>query len=45
MFSNEMAGETAYIDKTGLEDLIELQKADFEIIDGCYFDEGRNNKK
>ena len=44
MFSNEMAGETVYIDKTGLEDLIEFQKADFEIIDGYYFDEGRNNK-
>ena len=40
-----MAGETVYIDKTGLEDLIEFQKADLEIIDGHYFDEGRNNKK
>ena len=40
-----MAGETVYIDKSGLEDLLEFQKADFEIIDGYYFDEGRNNKK
>ena len=39
-----MAGETVYIDKTGLEDLIEFHKADFEIVDGYYFDEGRNNK-
>ena len=44
MFSNELAGETVYIDKTGLEGLIEFHKADFEIIDGYYFDEGRNNK-
>ena len=39
-----MAGETVYIDKTGSEDLIEFQKTDFEIIDGHYFDEGRNTK-
>ena len=39
-----MAGETVYIDKTGLENLTEFQIADFEIIDGHYFDEGRNNK-
>ena len=44
MFSDEVAGETVYIDKTGLEDLIEFQKADLEIIDGYYFDEGRNKK-
>ena len=44
LFSNEMAGETVYIDKAGFEDLVVYQKADFEIVDGHYFDEGRNNK-
>ena len=38
-----MEGDTVCIDKTGLEDLIEFQKAEFETIDGYYFDEGRNN--
>ena len=31
-----------YVDKTSLEDLIELRKASFEIIDGLYFNAGRN---
>lgn len=44
VFSNEMEGEIVYIDKTGLEDLIQFHNAEFEIIDGYYFDEGRNNK-
>ena len=44
VFTNDMDGEIVYIDKTGLEDLITFHKAEFEIIDGYYFDEGRNNK-
>ena len=31
-----------HTDKTGLEDLIEFQKAEFTITDGYYFNEGRN---
>ena len=42
-FSNYMVGETVYIDKTCLEDIITFQKMEFEIIDGYYFDEGRND--
>ena len=44
MFSNEMVNEIVYIDKTALEDAINFQLIDFEIIDGYYFDQGRNDK-
>ena len=40
-FSNDI--KETYVDKTGLEDLIEFQKVQFEILDGTYFDEGRND--
>ena len=33
----------ACIDKVGLEELIYYHKAEFEIIDGCVYNEGRNN--
>ena len=33
-----------HIDKAGLADLITFHEAEIEIIDGCYFDEGRNHK-
>ena len=39
-----MDNEIIYIDKAGLEDLITFQGAEFEIIDGYYHNEGRNNK-
>ena len=32
-----------YIDKVGLEDIITFHEAEFEIIDGYYYDQGRNN--
>ena len=32
-----------YIDKVGLEEIIEYHQAEFEIIDGYYYDQGRNN--
>jgi len=44
MFTNELINETIFIDKTGLEDAINFQSIDFEIIDGYYFNNGRNNK-
>lgn len=43
VFTNDMIGKTIYLDKTSLEDLINFQKVEFEILQGYYFDEGRNN--
>ena len=44
MFSNDLIDEILYIDKTALEDAILFQDITFEIIDGYYFNEGRNDK-
>ena len=41
-FTNDMSNEIIYIDKVGLEDLITFHEAEFEILDGYYFNEGRN---
>jgi hypothetical protein len=46
-FSNEIRGRGVYVDKYGLEDLIkyhELKSADFNIIRGYFYDQGRNTK-
>ena len=43
-FINEMDNGIIYIDKVGLEGLITFHEAEFEIIDGYYYDQGRNNK-
>ena len=32
-----------YSDKVGLEEIIEYHQAECEIIDGYYYDQGRNN--
>ena len=42
-FTNEMDNGIIYIDKVGLEDLITFHEAEFEIIDGYYYDQGRTN--
>lgn len=42
-FKNNLLGEH-YVDKTTLEDYIKYQKIEFEIIEGYYFNEGRNYK-
>jgi hypothetical protein len=42
IFTNDLLNQTHYVDKITLEDLIEFQKIEFEIIDGFYYDEGRN---
>ena len=34
-----MENETVYTDKAGLEDLITFHDAEFEIIDGYYYNE------
>ena len=43
-FTNDLVGRIVYIDKTGLEDLINFQNVEFEIVKGYYFDEGFNTK-
>ena len=44
IWTNEMENKNMFVDKTGLEDLIEFHKIEFEIIRGYYFDEGFNVK-
>lgn len=43
-FSNDMVGKNIYVCKFELEDLIKYHKIKFDIIDGYYYNEGRNNK-
>lgn len=43
-FTNDLIDRIIFIDKTGLEDLINFQNVEFEIIKGYYFDDGFNNK-
>ena len=35
---------TIHINKVGLEDLMTFQDVEFEVIDGYYFNQGRNDK-
>ena len=42
-FINEMDNGIVYIDKVVLEDIITFHEAEFETIDGYYYDQGRNN--
>ena len=41
-FVNEMGNGIVYIDKVGLEEIFTYHGAEFEIIDGYYYDQGRN---
>lgn len=43
-FTNEMEGETMFVDKITLEDLKEYHEIEFEVVRGYYYNEGRNNK-
>ena len=43
-FINDMENVVLYICKTGLKDLVTFQDAQFEIIEGCYFNKGWNHK-
>ena len=38
-----MENAIIYVGKVGLEDIITFHEAEFEIIDGYYYDQGRNN--
>jgi hypothetical protein len=43
-FTNNMIGQTIFIDKVALEDAIKYQNIEFDVIRGYYFDEGFNTK-
>ena len=44
LYTNDIVGLKQVFDKIMLEDLITYQKIEFKIIQGFYFDEGRNAK-
>lgn len=47
IFSNTIKDDFYYLDKISIEDLItfhKIKESDIQIIDGYYFNEGRNNK-
>lgn len=43
-FTNDIEGHVMIVDRFTLEDLITYHQAEFEIIKGYYYDEGRNPK-
>ena len=43
-FTNDMVGKYLFVDRFMLEDLIEFQQIKFDVIQGYYFNEGRNDK-
>ena len=43
-WTNDLEGEVLYLDKAGLEDLLRFQGVEFEILQGYFFDEGRNDR-
>ena len=43
-FTNDLVDEEVYMDKVGLEDLVNFQGVEYEFIMGYYYDEGRNIK-
>lgn len=42
MFTNDLIGDTLYVDKIALEDFIEYHQATVEILEGYYFKTGNN---
>ena len=43
LFTNDMENDIIYIDRYGLEDAIRFQKVKYEILDGYYYNEGRQD--
>jgi len=41
-FTNDMVGEIVYCDKVYFEDLIKFHKIEYEILQGIYYNNGRN---
>ena len=44
MFSNDIIGETLYLDKLSLEDAKQFQDIEYDVLIGVYYDEGHNRK-
>jgi hypothetical protein len=43
-FTNDIIGETFYVDKIALEDIIEFQGVKYEVVQGYYYNDGLNTK-
>ena len=43
-WTNDLEGKTITVDKFTLEDLVRFSKVKYEILQGYYFDEGRNDR-
>ena len=43
-WTNDLEGKTITVDKFTLEDLVRFSKIKYEILQGYYFDEGRNDR-
>ncbi len=43
-WTNNLVDNFCCLDKTGLEEDIAFQEIEFEVVDGCYADQGCNNQ-
>ena len=43
-WTNDLEGHELYLDKAGLEDLIRFQGVEFQVLQGYFFNEGRNDQ-
>lgn len=43
-YTNEVPQSSVYVDKIGLEELVNYHQIEYEVIDGIYWDEGFNTK-
>jgi len=43
-FTNDLVGEYLYLDKVGLEDFVRYHGAEYEFVNGYYYDKGHNDK-
>ena len=43
-FKNDLVGEYLYLDKVGLQDFVKYHGAEYEFVNGYYYDKGHNDK-
>jgi len=43
-FTNDLVGEYLYLDKVGLEDFVRYHGAEYEFVNGYYYDKGHQDK-